>query len=307
MVQQNGVKFKDKDKTNKDGTIECCDSPKISQEDGFNVCMNCGYIHSRIFDNSPRRAFTKEEILKRKTNEKVYSPIGPRTVIQGKRDGRGSLLNAKYQSKFNRLSKIHRSLTTSYERNLWIALPNLHRLQKKLGISDPIAEDALRIYTQTVKKKLTMGRSIDGLLSASIYCAIRIHALPRTIEEVEEASQVERKKMLKNYRLICTKIIPNMQGFKVKRITPEIYVDKFRNELNLSMNCRNKAIKLLNRTKKKGGMVFSGKDPKGFAAAVLYIASKICNEAKTQKEVAEVSNITEVTLRTRVKEIKKLI
>ncbi|MEJ2248240.1 MAG: hypothetical protein P8Y97_01115 [Candidatus Lokiarchaeota archaeon] len=190
---QDGMNFNGKDKTKKEKDFECCDSPKISQEDGYNVCLNCGFIHSRIFDNSPRRAFTREEILNRKINEKVYSPIGPRTVIQGKRDGRGTLLNAKYQSKFNRLSKIHRSLTTSYERNLWIALPNLHRLQKKLGISDTIAEDALRIYTQTVKKKLTMGRSIDGLLSASIYCAIRIHALPRTIEEVEEASQISRK------------------------------------------------------------------------------------------------------------------
>ncbi|TFF88613.1 MAG: hypothetical protein EU550_00965, partial [Promethearchaeota archaeon] len=234
---QNDMKFNGKKKPKNGSEIEteCCDSPKISQEDGFNVCLNCGFIHSRIFDSSPRRAFTQEEINKRKMNEKVYSPIGPRTVIQGKRDGRGTLLNAKFQSKFNRLSKIHRSLTTSYERNLWIALPNLHRLQKRLGISDTIAEDALRIYTQTVKKKLTMGRSIDGLLSASIYCAIRIHALPRTIEEVEEASQVTRKKMLKNYRLICTKIIPNMQGLKVKRVTPEIYIDKFRNELHLSM------------------------------------------------------------------------
>jgi len=60
----------------------CCDAPKISQEDGFYVCLNCGSATSRILDDSPRRAFTAEEITKRKSNERVYSPIGPRTIIR---------------------------------------------------------------------------------------------------------------------------------------------------------------------------------------------------------------------------------
>ena len=44
----------------------CCDSPKISEEDGFYVCLNCGSVYGRILDDSPRRAFTQEEIQKRK-------------------------------------------------------------------------------------------------------------------------------------------------------------------------------------------------------------------------------------------------
>lgn len=174
----------------------CCDSSKISEEDGFYVCLNCGFVYSRILDDSPRRAFTQEEIQKRKSSERVYSPIGPRTIIRGS-DARGTLLSPKYKSKFNRLAKIHRSLTTSYERNLWIALPNLQRLQKRLGIPDAVAEDALRIYTQTVKKKLTMGRSIDTLLSASIFAALRVHGIPRTAEEITKIAQIPKKRSLK--------------------------------------------------------------------------------------------------------------
>ena len=92
---------------------DCCDSPKISEEDGFYVCLNCGSAFSRILDTSPRRAFTAEEIQKRKSSERVYSPIGPRTIIRGSRDARGTLLSPKFKSKFNRLAKIHRSLTNS--------------------------------------------------------------------------------------------------------------------------------------------------------------------------------------------------
>jgi len=280
----------------------CCDSPKITQEDGFYVCMNCGIVFSRIIDDSPRRAFTAEEIEKRKTNERVYSPIGPRTIIRGNRDARGTLLSPKYKSKFNRLSKIHRSLTTSFERNLWIALPNLQRLQKKLCIPDQVADDALRIYTQTVKKKLTMGRSIDTLLSASIFCALRIHGIPRTLEEITSAAQITKKKVIKSYRLIFMEILPKL-NLKVQHFTSDRYVDKFNDELKLSMKCRNIAVKLI-KNARENGFNSAGKDPKGIAAASIYIASKICNENKTQKEISDLANITEVTLRMRVKDLQ---
>ncbi|TFG07522.1 MAG: transcription initiation factor IIB [Promethearchaeota archaeon] len=282
---------------------QCCDSPKIAEEDGFYVCLNCGCVISRILDSSPRRAFTAEEIQKRKSNERVYSPIGPRTIIRGSRDARGTLLSPKYKSKFNRLAKIHRSLTTSYERNLWIALPNLQRLQKRLGIPDPVAEDALRIYTQTVKKKLTMGRSIDTLLSASIFAALRIHGIPRTVEEITKVAQIPKKKVIKSYRLILMEILPKL-NLKVQHFTPDRYVDKFNDELGLSMQCRNIAVKLIGSAK-KNGFDTAGKDPKGIAAAAIYLGSKICNENRTQKEISKLAKVTEVTLRMRVKDLQK--
>ena len=281
----------------------CCDSPKVSQEDGFYVCLNCGFVYSRILDDSPRRAFTQEEIQKRKSNERVYSPIGPRTIIRGSRDARGTLLSPKYKSKFNRLAKIHRSLTTSYERNLWIALPNLQRLQKRLGIPDPVAEDALRIYTQTVKKKLTMGRSIDTLLSASIFAALRVHGIPRTAEEITKVAQIPKKKVIKAYRLILMEVLPKL-NMRVQHFTSERYVDKFNEELKLSMKCRNIAVKIIKKAR-ESGFNSAGKDPKGIAAAAIYNGSKIGNENRTQKEISKLARVTEVTLRMRVKDLQR--
>lgn len=284
-------------------SLSCCDSPKLTQDEGYSVCLNCGLVYSRIFDDSPRRAFTHEEIQKRKCNERVYSPIGPRTIIRGNRDARGSLLSPKFKSKFNRLAKIHRSLTTSFERNLWIALPNLQRLQKRLSIPDTVAEDALRIYIQTVKKKLTMGRSIDTLLSASIFCALRVHGIPRTIEEITKVAQIPKKKVVKSYRLILMEILPKL-NLKVQHFTADRYVDKFNDELKLSMRCRNIAVKLI-KNAKKNGFHSAGKDPKGIAAAAIYLGSKICSEHKTQKEISSLAKVTEVTLRMRVKDLQK--
>jgi transcription initiation factor TFIIB len=48
-----------------------------------------------------------------------------------------------------------------------------------------------------------------------------------------------------------------------------------------------------------------GKSPCGVAAASIYIASQISDQPRTQREIAEVSNVTEVTIRNRYKQLAK--
>ena len=51
----------------------------------------------------------------------------------------------------------------------------------------------------------------------------------------------------------------------------------------------------------------SGKGPCGCAAAAIYIASVLEGERKTQREVADVVGVTEVTIRNRYKEIAEAL
>ena len=51
--------------------------------------------------------------------------------------------------------------------------------------------------------------------------------------------------------------------------------------------------------------ISSGKGPTGVAAASIYIASVVLKKPRTQKEIAKVSGVTEVTIRNRYKEISK--
>ncbi|MHA1755590.1 MAG: transcription initiation factor IIB, partial [Promethearchaeota archaeon] len=55
------------------------------------------------------------------------------------------------------------------------------------------------------------------------------------------------------------------------------------------------------------GFNTAGKDPKGIAAAAIYIGSKMCNESRTQKEISTLAKVTEVTLRMRVKDLMKYV
>jgi len=91
-----------------DEEASCCDNPKMSEEDGFYVCLNCGFVHSRILDDSSRRAFTREDIQKRKNPDNLIGQkhIFTETIIRGNKDARGNSLNPKYKSKFQKLARI---------------------------------------------------------------------------------------------------------------------------------------------------------------------------------------------------------
>ena len=63
----------------------------------------------------------------------------------------------------------------------------------------------------------------------------------------------------------------------------------------------NYKIKLLNQAKDLH--LTSGRNPQGISAAVIYIAATLTNERKTQKAVAEIATVTDVTIRSRYKEL----
>jgi len=83
-------------------------------------------------------------------------------------------------------------------------------------------------------------------------------------------------------------------------VNPKEYVPRFTSELDVSEEVKMQANKIIDETAEQG--LLSGKSPTGFAAAAIYAASLLCNEKKTQREVADVAQVTEVTIRNRYQE-----
>ena len=285
--------------------VNCCSNPNIISSNGYNVCTNCGTTQSRIISYKPRRQFYLEREININNNEPVRSLIGPRTIFKGNLDGKGNYLSPKAIRNFKRISKINSGLINGFERNLWIAIPKLNHVKTQLNLPNYITEDAFRIYISAAKSKLTLGRTIDGVLSVSVYFALKINGLPRLIEEILSAFQISKKKFIYCYKAILNKIVPDLK-LRIKNFTPQDYINKFYDELNLSIKSRNIAVRVVEDSKKKG-LNTSGKDPKGIAAASLYISSKLNDEFRTQKQICKIANVSEITLRMRLKEISSLI
>ncbi|HMF31594.1 MAG TPA: hypothetical protein VKK79_09280 [Candidatus Lokiarchaeia archaeon] len=282
----------------------CCSNPDLTiSEDGIRVCRNCGLTFGQEMVSSERRAYTAEEVRARRRTEPRWRCFGPRTVISRvKSDAKGRQLPAKKQALFARLSKIQGSLINSIERNYWEAKPKLHALANKLAVPDFIVETAWKIYSEVAQQKLTMGRSIEAFVCASLYASIRIHEFPRLLEELTEVAMIPLRSVHRSLGLIVRMVLPVL-NLKYHPIDPEPLVFRFGNELNLSITVQQSAAKLLIDASKTG-LKRMGKDPKGLAAAALYMATKGTNERRTQTQIAEVARVTEVTLRTRAKQIK---
>jgi transcription initiation factor TFIIB len=80
-------------------------------------------------------------------------------------------------------------------------------------------------------------------------------------------------------------------------------VPRYINSLKLSGEAQEKSIELLKHAMRKG--LVSGRSPTGVSAAAVYIAGALCGERRTQKEVADVAGVTEVTIRNRYRELKE--
>jgi transcription initiation factor TFIIB len=205
-------------------------------------------------------------------------------------------LEAGQTRKFLRLKKWQERVSTSIERNLRLAMAELRRVASFLNLPSVVRDESSRVYNFVLQRGLVRGRSMESVIAACIYAACRSYNIPRTLDEIAGASDVERKEIGRTYRFIVRKL-----KIKVKPSSPKDYISRFASILHLSPKTQNEALKIL----KKADIseLTSGRGPAGIAAAALYVAALMNDEKKTQREVADVAGITEVTIRNRYKEL----
>jgi transcription initiation factor TFIIB len=267
--------------------------------------MNCGLVLTdRIIDEGPEwRAFDQEQRDKR---ARVGAPLtftihdkGLSTMIDWRnRDSYGKDLAPKRRAQIYRLRKWQRRIRVSdaTERNLAYALSELDRMASSLGLPRNVREIAAMLYRRAVEQRLIRGRSIEGVAAAALYAACRQSRIPRTLDEVAEVSRVGKKEIGRSYRFIAREL-----RLSIPPTSPIDYVPRFISELKLLGEVQAQAIQILKMAANNG--LTSGRGPTGVAAAAIYVASVLGNSRRTQREVASVARVTEVTVRNRYKEL----
>ena len=284
---------------------ECpdCHSTKIIYDHirGESVCGACVVVvsQSTIDLTQEWRAFTDDQRSRRARTGAILTPTkhdqGITTEI-GK--GRGELfkVSSKKRAQYYRLTKWHKRLIKSRDRNLSFAFSELQRLISVLHLSKAVHEKVAKLYQQAVNKGLVRGRSTESIIAALLYTTCREEGAPRTLDEIAKTSGINKKDIGKTYRYIARKL-----NIRILPAKAQDYVPRFGSLLNLSERVQVKAVSVLDDASKFD--VTSGKGPIGVAAAALYIAAVLSGEKKTQREVADIIGVTEVTIRNRYKEM----
>jgi transcription initiation factor TFIIB len=281
----------------------CCPFPLIVVERGHRVCRNCSTVLEREIVAEQRRAFSQSEVESRRRTEVTWRSFGERTVIPTKGvDARGNRIPSSKMPLLRRLSKINASLVGGRERNLWTAEPRLKRICAALALPDAVSKMAWKIYVTCKDEDLLRGRGIDQFVAAAVYAAVRICGLPRVLDDVKGVSEARAASIQKALRYIVQRILPQL-GFRYRRVEPRQLIFRFGEDLGIGFPVRVRAWRMLDKAFSAGASA-AGRDPSGFAAAALYLSAKSDSGGKrTQREIAETAGVTEVTLRSRVKEI----
>jgi transcription initiation factor TFIIB len=288
--------------------VSCiCDSGRqvTDLESGEIICGNCGRVSPDIAIESraERRTFASENNSRQRVGSPsslAFHDMGLSTII-GKvnKDSAGHNFDASMNYRMQRLrtwdarTRVH----APGNRSLIQAFSELERLKDKLGLSDAIVQKTAYIYRKAQEKQLARGRSLSSILAAATYIACREMGAARTLRDFTEITNVKRKALSRSYRLLVLKL-----DIKVPSIDLMKCIVKIANKAKLGEKVQRMAMSTMNDLINKE--ISAGKDPMGLAATVLYLSCLTNGEATTQRDIAEAAGVTEVTIRTRFKDLK---
>lgn len=173
----------------------------------------------------------------------------------------------------------------------------LDSITKNMNIPSEIQQTALDIYLRASQGGLVRGRSIEVVVSASMYAAVRIHKAPQTLDDIARNSEPKKKAIGRMYRLLVKEL-----DLKTIPINSEDTMVKLSRELKLKDATRVDAIDLLKKAEQSGLM--SGRNPMSVVAAVIYHSALKYNEKLTQRTISISTGVTEATIRNRNRELE---
>ncbi len=265
------------------------------------ICRQCSIVldESMVDFGRDTRHFEDEDNT---NNSRTGAPFDPLVVDNlGTSIGNASdirKLSGRNKALFQRIKKRQSWTATSFEQNLKTAFNQLKIMSGALNLPQSVEREAAVLYKRCVERGLTKRSAIEHLVVASLFLASKLQGFPRAMKEFANAGKVDMTILGKNYKLIMREL-----GVKISPTNPLDYVTKFATALKLSPRVQTKAVKYIEQMEKMG--LTSGLSPLSVAASTLYISAQLEKEKRTQREFAEISGVTETTLRNRCKDLSK--
>ena len=285
----------------------CKTYPVITDsERGEIFCGGCGQVILQKLEDSTHEShgYTQEEFMTQTRTGPATSLTmndkGLSTVIGKDVDSTGHAISNRTKQTFSRLRIWDQRSKSRTVSSLSKALTQLNAMKTKLAIPDSVVEDAAYIYRKAVAAKLTRGRTMSSLISASLYAACRENNTPRTLDNIAEAGNVERRILSRDLRTLIKKL-----GLSLNQYDIGSFIVKIANNLNLKEKTKRDAINILKKA--EDVEMTAGKNPVAQAAASLYIACIMNGERISQKKFSQEAGVSDVTVRNRAALLKKML
>lgn len=280
-----------------------CEGRVVREQQEF-CCQSCGLVvdESNI-QRKEQLAYNREEI-RNKRQSRAVNPTLHNKGLGASFTGPSASTSGNKRMKFARMQREQRRADAGDQSSRTLRKINTEilRMSSSLGLGDQVKEGATRLAREIVDQKIHTGRSIEETAAASLYLATRIHRVPIIPEDIADAARIPNDARTHVLRT-QNKYKKELDKLQIPPDPPQVWVDKFIEEVNISDPTVRQYAKGLIKALEREGALGSGRRPRMIAGAVIYITVRAENRDITKTTVAQKTNISEVTLNDNVKYI----
>jgi transcription initiation factor TFIIB len=260
-------------------------------DEQYAVCQDCGFVLSVETAQLISTARIKRE--QHNPVRRICEPANATLAIRDKKPNREHIAQV-----FDQWKQV--KIWDSTEKNLVTALQYISKTAIDLSLPNTALEKGTLTYKRIIEEGFLKGRSMKAVCATAIYVGCKQSKTAITIRDIAHYTKISPRKISHNYRSIIKHLKVSVQTTSVSNYASEIAT-------RLQLSAQNKEVmeKILEAS--DSSKHFAGKAPTGIACAAIYVSSLLVGEKRTQREIGETARITEMTIRSRIRELEKYL
>jgi len=287
-----------------------CFSKDIIYDKGEVIYRKCGIVieHHCMDTGGGVNYFPDDDPLYPRVVTGKFSFGRGTRIRSNNKDDSGRQIKPEASSNMYRLRKAEKWFDPKDRRRKAIVTIRLKQLLTRTRLQFVVTKAMEKEMLWLVKRAIRIGIAWSNYLylAAAAFCFVYTRwGNPNPIKRLAEVTKINPRRFFKDYtRLTASKEIQKFfkarEDRKIRR-----YIDEVTTALKLPISLEILIFGAYEKVMANGNFV--GKDRRGVLAGLVYLICESNHHKRTQAEIAKLTNITEVTLRTRKKEIEKLI
>ena len=184
------------------------------------------------------------------------------------------------------------------------AIDTINHVSKLLALSSQLHKElvssSVNMFHDIHERGLIKGRDTQKVSITIIYIICRLKNIPITLDEISKASKIPKKEISR-----LQKIFSKILNLKLPQHDLSVFLYRFSSELELNRSTFEKSEDILRLVKKHN--FDDGLSPNTVIGTVIYLASKLEKDRRSQATVANVVGVSETTIRNGFHRLNSLI
>jgi transcription initiation factor TFIIB len=216
---------------------------------------------------------------------------------QSGRDAHGATLSSNSKESFRRLAIWDKKSRSKQSKGMHIPLTVLQNISSNLGLPNTVEEDIAYQFRKCVSLGIHKKIGRKKLVPVIVYITCRKLNIPRTLQDVADASNVSKRILRRNYSKTILEL-----GLNPELVRPSTLIPRIATSIGLKEKVSRFAVQIASQYENTRYSL--GKNPCGIAGACVYLSCIKFGIEIPQVEICNIAGTSSVTIRNVSKSIR---